>query len=85
MFVREYQLYINNEFREAADRRTFASTNPFNQETIATFARAGVPDVQAAVMAARQAFDSGSWPLMSRETRAQHIKAISDKIGRAHV
>jgi len=39
-FVREYKLYINGEFRDASEKKTFTSTNPFNQETIATFARA---------------------------------------------
>ena len=78
--MREYHLYINNEFREAADRRTFTSINPFNQETIASFARAGVADTQVALKAARDAFDDGPWPRLSREERAQYIKAIADKI-----
>ena len=78
--MREYQLYINDEFREAADRRTFASTNPYNQETIASFARAGVLDTQAAISAARNAFDNGPWPRLTPEERAQYLKAISDKI-----
>ena len=59
IFVREYKLYINGEFRDASDRRTFTATNPFNQETIATFARASVSDTQAAIRSARDAFDSG--------------------------
>ena len=79
-FVREYHLYINNEFRPAADKRTFTSVNPFDQQTIALFARANVVDTQAAINAARNAFDNGPWPQMSREERAQYIKAISDKI-----
>ena len=78
--MREYQLYIANEFVPAADKRTFTSINPFNQETIATFARAGVADAQKAIAAAREAFDNGPWPRMSREERSAYIKAISDKI-----
>ncbi len=80
MSVREYQLYINDEFREASDRRTFTSTNPFSQATIATLARAGPADVDAAVRSARKAFDEGPWPRLAREERAQYIKSISDKI-----
>ncbi|HCV42272.1 MAG TPA: hypothetical protein DGH68_02220, partial [Bacteroidetes bacterium] len=80
MSVREYQLYINNEFRAASDRRTFTSINPYSQESIATFARAGAVDAQGAIKAAREAFDNGPWPRLSREERAQYIKAISDKI-----
>jgi acyl-CoA reductase-like NAD-dependent aldehyde dehydrogenase len=78
--VREYQLYINNEFRAASDKRTFTSINPYSQESIATFARAGAVDAQGAIKAAREAFDNGPWPRLSREERAQYIKAISDKI-----
>ncbi|MEK9136449.1 MAG: aldehyde dehydrogenase family protein [Bacteroidota bacterium] len=78
--MREYQLFINDEFREAADKRTFTGVNPFNQQIIATFARAGVPETQAAISAAREAFDNGPWPRLSREERAGFIKAISDKI-----
>jgi aldehyde dehydrogenase (NAD+) len=78
--LREYQLYIGNEFVSAGDHRTFPGINPYNQETIATFARAGVADVQKAIAAARDAFDNGPWPRMSREERSAYIKAISDKI-----
>lgn len=80
MFVREYHLYINNEFRPSADKRTFTSINPFNQQTIAAFARASAVDAQSAIRAARDAFDNSPWPHISREERAQYIKAISDKI-----
>lgn len=78
--MREYQLYINNEFVDAVDSQTFTGINPYNQETIATFARAGAADVQKAIAAARDAFDNGPWPRMSREERSAYIKAISDKI-----
>lgn len=78
--MRTYQLYIADTFLDAVDGQTFTSTNPFNQETIATFARAGVKDAQRAIAAAREAFDDGPWPRMAREERAGYIKAISDKI-----
>ena len=78
--MREYKLYINNEFRDAADRKTFKAINPFNQEPIALFAQAGVVDTGTAIKAARNAFDNGPWPAMTREERAQYIKAVSDKI-----
>jgi aldehyde dehydrogenase (NAD+) len=78
--VRTYQLYINNEFVGASDGRTFTSINPFNQEFVATCARAGISDAQKAIKAARDAFDNGPWPHMSREERAGFLKSISDKI-----
>lgn len=78
--MNSYQLYINHEFVDAADRRTFSSINPFNQETIATFARAGIADTRKAIEAARAAFDNGPWPQLTKEERATYLKAISDKI-----
>ena len=78
--MRQYQLFINNEFVDGADKRTFTGTNPYNQDVIASFARAGAEDVGNAVAAARDAFDHGPWPRMSREERSNFIKAISDKI-----
>ncbi len=78
--MRSYQLYINGAFVPAADGRTFTSTNPFNGEAIASFARAGGADVDQAVRAARIAFDKGPWASLSRQERSAFIKAISDKI-----
>ncbi|MBI5473193.1 MAG: aldehyde dehydrogenase family protein [Ignavibacteriae bacterium] len=78
--MRQYQLFINNEFVDATDKRTFNGVNPYNQETLATYARAGADDVNKAVAAARDAFDNGPWPRMAREERSALIKAISDKI-----
>jgi len=78
--LRSYQLYIDGAFVPAADGRTFTSTNPFNGENIASFARAGLADVDKAVQAARHAFDRGTWTSLSRQQRSTFIKAISDKI-----
>lgn len=73
-------LYINGQFIEAADKRTYDSINPFNQEVVAQVARAGVEDARKAISAARKAFDEGPWPRMSRDERSAMLKAISDKI-----
>jgi len=78
--VRVYQLFINGAFVNAAERRTFTTSNPFNGQTIATCARAGADDVRRAVHAARVAFDSGPWPRLTREERSAHLKKLSDAI-----
>jgi acyl-CoA reductase-like NAD-dependent aldehyde dehydrogenase len=75
-----YQLFINGEFVDAKSKRTFESTNPFNQEVVATVARANAEDTHAAIVAARKAFDEGPWPRMKKEERGTILKAISDKI-----
>jgi aldehyde dehydrogenase (NAD+) len=78
--VQNYRLFINNEFVDAESKQTFSSINPFNQEVIATFARASVIDTRKAVLAARRAFDESPWPRLSKEDRSGYLKAISDKI-----
>lgn len=78
--MRSYQLYINGAFADAADGRTFTTLNPATQEVVATCARAGAADIDAAVRAARTAFDHGPWPRMSREERSAVLKAIADRI-----
>jgi aldehyde dehydrogenase (NAD+) len=78
--VRSYQLFLNGKFVDAVDGRRFPTLNPFTGETIATCALAGEADVDTAVSAARDAFDSGPWPHMRREERSAYLKAISDGI-----
>jgi acyl-CoA reductase-like NAD-dependent aldehyde dehydrogenase len=75
-----YQLFINGEFVDSVSKKTFESINPFNQEIVATVARASAEDAQVAIAAARKAFDEGPWPRMKREERSAVLKAISDKI-----
>lgn len=78
--MRAYQLFIDGEFREAADNRTFRSLNPFTQQVLAECARGGPVDAERALVAARLAFDNGPWPRMPRDERSSYLKAIADKI-----
>lgn len=78
--MKEYQLFINDQFCDAASGARFSSLNPFSQETVATCGQAGADDVDRAVRAARTAFDDGPWPRLSGEERARIIKNIADGI-----
>ena len=78
--MKHYQLFINGEFTDSTSNKTFESTNPYNQEIIASAARASAEDTARAVVAARKAFDEGPWPKMKRDERSALLKAISDKI-----
>ncbi len=78
--MKAYQLFIDGEFVDAADKKTFESLNPFNQHVVAECARGGPADVERALVAARLAFDNGPWPRMSREERSGYLKAIADKL-----
>lgn len=78
--MEKYLLYINGEFRESSDGKSFDAVNPANSEIIATVSEATVDDAKASVKAARTAFDSGVWSDLPREERSRIIKQIVDKI-----
>lgn len=78
--MENYLLYINGEFRESSDKKTFDAVNPYNGEIIAKVSQATVEDTRLAVKAAREAFDNGVWSNMLREERSRIMKQIVDKI-----
>ncbi len=78
--MEKYLLYINGEFRESSDGKTFDAINPANGEVIAKVSEATIEDTRAAIKSARDAFDSGVWSEMPGEERSRIIKQIVDKI-----
>ena len=54
-----YKLFINGEFVDAQSGETFESIDPGTGLAIATVAKAGPPEAEAAISAARHAFDRG--------------------------
>jgi aldehyde dehydrogenase (NAD+) len=64
------QLFIDGEFVDASDGRTFQSINPSDGSVIAEVSRAGKEDVERAVAAARRAADDGPWPTMAPRDRS---------------
>ena len=55
--VDQKQLFINNEWRAAASGKTMEVINPATEEVCATVASADAADLDAAVEAARAAFN----------------------------
>jgi len=78
--MEKYLLYINGEFRESSDGKTFDAINPAKGEVIAKVSEATIEDTRAAIKSARDAFDSGVWSDMPGEERSRIIKQIVDKI-----
>jgi len=76
--LREYVLYIDGQFVESREKKTFDSINPFNQEVVARVARSGIEDTKRAIAVARKAFDEGPWTRMSKDERNALVKAVSD-------
>jgi aldehyde dehydrogenase (NAD+) len=72
----EYGLFINGEFRPAADGRVFATISPATEEKLAMIAEAGQADVDSAVEAARAAYER-VWSRMPGSERAKYLYRIA--------
>ncbi len=57
--MEQYKLFIDGEFVDAQDGKTFETIDPGTGLPFATVAQAGKADAEAAIAAARRAFDSG--------------------------
>lgn len=57
----EGRAFIDGVYRNAASDKTFACINPSNGKVLCQVADCGEADVNAAVAAARRAFDAGIW------------------------
>jgi betaine-aldehyde dehydrogenase len=73
-------MYVDGDWRLAADGATRDDCNPANGRTIATVAEAGLADVEAAIAAARHAFDDGPWREMTAADRAGLLFKVADAI-----
>lgn len=70
-------LLIGGEWREAADRKRFATIDPATEQTITEVSQAGASDIDAAVDAARQALWSGPWPAMTGAQRGRILNRLA--------
>ena len=73
-------MFVDGEWRLAEDGATRELFNPSNGEKIATIAEAGAADAQAAIVAARRAFDEGPWRSLSAAERAALLFKVADAI-----
>ena len=76
--VREYKMLVGGEWLDARSGKTFESTNPYTGRVWATAPEAGDEDVDAAVRAAREAFDDGPWGKMTGTEKARLLRSLAD-------
>jgi acyl-CoA reductase-like NAD-dependent aldehyde dehydrogenase len=77
--VMQKQLFINNEWRDAAGRATLDVVNPATEEVVAEVASAERSDIDAAVAAARAAL-AGPWSTMSARERGRLVWKIGERL-----
>jgi aldehyde dehydrogenase (NAD+) len=72
----QYDLFINGKFTPPQSRKYFDTINPAREVRLASVAEAGTADVDAAVKAARQAYDK-VWRKMPPRERGKYIYRIA--------
>jgi aldehyde dehydrogenase (NAD+) len=77
--VKHYPLYIGGETVDTDG--SFEIVNPATEEVVATTAKGEVEHLDAAVKAAREAFESGVWSRKDPAERAQVLQAIAARLG----
>jgi len=70
--------YIDGEFRAGVEGHTFETLNPSTNKVITEVAEGRSADIDAAVSAARRAFDEGPWPRMRAKDRAGFLVKIAE-------
>src|SRR3954470_2966449 len=78
--LKRYRMFIGGEWMDAAAGETFESVDPFTGRPWAIVPRAGAADVDAAVRAARAAFDSGPWRRTTGGERARLMRRLAELI-----
>ena len=77
------QIFINNEWQEAASGKTFPTINPATEEVIADVQEGDKADVDRAVKAATNAFKLDSpWRRMDASDRGMLLHRLADLIER---
>lgn len=72
-----FDLVIGGERRPAADGATFELTEPATGERLTTVAQAGADDVEAALRAASDEFDTGQWRRTNATDRGRVLSRVA--------
>nr|XP_008002687.2 mitochondrial 10-formyltetrahydrofolate dehydrogenase isoform X1 [Chlorocebus sabaeus] len=73
-----YQCFINGQFTDADDGKTYNTINPTDGSTICKVSYASLADVDKAVAAAKDAFENGEWGRMNARERGRLMYRLAD-------
>jgi aldehyde dehydrogenase (NAD+) len=80
--ARHDKLYIDGRWVKPASEVYEDVINPSTEEVLASVVVGTPADTDAAIAAARRAFDEGPWPRMDRRERARLMRAFYDAVAR---
>ena len=72
------QLFIDGEWRKSSGSTVLDVIAPHNEEVVLQYVEPGTADMDAAVAAARRAFDVGPWPRLSPAERGVYLRKVAD-------
>ncbi len=78
--VLERDLFIDGAWRPSSDGGRIAVVDPATESVVGNSAAATVADVDAAVAAARTAFDDGPWPRTTMAERVEVLLRFADEL-----
>ncbi len=77
---RKFRMLIDGAWTDGVGKRTFSCVDPFTEEEWGYVPEADLADVDAAVQAARRAFDKGGWPQTPAGRRAALLRRLAQLI-----
>jgi phenylacetaldehyde dehydrogenase len=78
------KMLIDGKWVNSISGKTFPTYNPATGDVLVQVAEGDKADIDAAVKAARKAFDSGPWPRMTASERGKLIWKLADLLEAAH-
>ena len=76
--IRQTNMFIGGKWQESRGGKRFPTLNPVNETVIAEIAQGNEADVDAAVKAARAAFETGPWSKMDARDRGRLMNKLAD-------
>jgi len=78
--TKTYDLLINGQIKPAVKGGVFDAVNPSNGETFSQIADGDFKDINFAILAAKNTFDSGKWSGLTFAERGKYLVKIAEAI-----
>ena len=76
--LKKYKMFINGEWQDSENGKTFKSINPSLGEPWAIIPEASKNDVDKAVTSAYEAFTNGEWSSITPTQRGKYLRKLGE-------
>src|SRR4029450_12132153 len=74
------EIFVSGKWQATMSGETYQPVNPANEELLTAVGKADERDIDAAVAAARKAFDQGPWPKMGAHERGRIVWRLGELV-----